>query len=110
MTKKIRVEFDLNLETVKELIEFSECKDQPITDEELKEISEKGIIRASDYLSQTDVEDVFSAGFFGKIASKVGRKLVSKISDPKVQATVASEVVNTISVAKTRNPDDNPRS
>lgn len=96
---KIRVEFEMDPEDVRELIEAGSKGPIRLCDEEFEKLIEEGTIKASDYLDEKEM--AFATEFIGfkalfKVGSKVGRKVVSKFTDKQSQKVVVAEVVNTV--------------
>jgi len=102
MAGKIRVEVELSLERVRELIETGAKGGKCITDDELKALAKGGVIRAADYLDETQMTAVNLA--IPNWIKKAGEKAV-------VSATskAAEEIVLEIVVAARTETGDKPK-
>ncbi len=97
MTKKpkqIRVEFEIPLEKVKEILEAGARGPKEISTEELEELSKIGVIRAADYLDEVQTVEVAAA--IGKFVSKVTTKATTKLTNKETQKTVIATATNEI--------------
>jgi len=91
MGKRIRVELELDPEVVKALVESGSKVRKVLSDTELSELSRRGVVVASDYLSEEQDEVV--RGAVGKMVVKAATKaaaaeIVSKSIDIIVDKAV----------------------
>jgi hypothetical protein len=108
-SRKIRVEFEMDPEDVRELLKTGEKEAvRIISEDDISRMSEAGVIRAADYLSQTQMDEVSLA--MPKFIRKAGSKVKSSISNPQIQVKVVEKVVDSI-VAKSVEEDveDRPK-
>jgi hypothetical protein len=95
--RKIRVEFEMNPEDVKALIETGEREPKRVvSDDELAIMGEEGVIKASDYLSEAQIDEISLSA--PKYIRKTGSKVKSAISNPSVQQRVVEKAVDRIFV------------
>ncbi|MCL6590191.1 MAG: hypothetical protein K6U80_09585 [Firmicutes bacterium] len=88
MAKKIKVEFEFDLDEVKALIEAGSKGRKTITEKELEELGKKGAIKAKNYLDEGQETQVAGA------VSKAVQKTVDKMSNKEVQKIAVAEVVS----------------
>lgn len=103
---KIRVEFEMDPEEVRELIEAGSKAPVSLSDAELKTLIEKGTIKASDYLDEGQMAVAVAA--LPSWISKAVNKTVDKLHNPKVQKAAISGVVATVSTAERKSAEDRP--
>lgn len=87
MSDKIRVEFELNMDDVKELIEAS--IGEPISVEEIKKFTNDNPIKVSDILRENHVVQVTS--LLAKNATKIVLESNTKLT-PKIQPKIKSKI------------------
>jgi len=92
MEEKVRVEFEFSAEQARELLASGSKAAETLTEEEFKALSRRGVIRASEYL--TDQEVALVAGFLAKLGGKVVSKLTNKQVQKTAVATLTSELVD----------------
>jgi hypothetical protein len=111
MEKKIRVEIELSHERVRELIEKGGKAKKHITDEELKELAEVGIVRAADYLDAEQLSRVDEAisSWFSTFVKEAGDKLVVKAVTRAAAEAVDAAVVAILAEGVSRVSDDKPK-
>jgi hypothetical protein len=109
LSRKIRVEFDMDPEDVRELLKTGDKEPvRIISDADLSRMSEVGVIRAADYLSQAQMDEVSIA--MPKFIRKTGSKVKSAISNPQIQVKVVEKVVDTIVVRSVEeDKEDRPK-
>jgi hypothetical protein len=89
--RKILVEFEMNPEDVKKLIQSGKKGPKKLLgDAEFDKLIKVGAIKASDYLDPVQMEEA-SRGI-GSWIRKVGGKIKKAISNPTVQTTVVTIV------------------
>ena len=89
--RKILVEFEMNPEDVKKLIQSGKKGPKKLLgDTEFDKLIKVGAIKASDYLDPAQMEEA-SRGI-GSWIRKVGGKIKKAISNPTVQTTVVTIV------------------
>ena len=93
--RKILVEFEMNPEDVKKLIQSGKKGPKLLGDAELDKLIKVGAIKASDYLDPTQMEEA-SRGI-GSWIRKVGGKIKKAISNPTVQTTIVTIVAGKLS-------------
>jgi hypothetical protein len=96
--KKIRVEFEISIDKVKEILEAGTKGPKEITRKELEELSRVGVIRAADYLDEVQTQEAAAAigKFVGKVTNKATTKLTNKETQKTVIAVVSTEVTNKV--------------
>jgi hypothetical protein len=93
--RKIRVEFEMDPEDVKELLASGKKKAQLLSASELNKLGKEGVIKASDYLTQEQIDEISIA--IPAWIRKVGTKIKKAILTPTVQAVVAKAVAQKLS-------------
>jgi hypothetical protein len=93
--RKIRVEFEMDPEDVKELLASGKKKAQMLSASELNKLGKEGVIKASDYLTQEQIDEISIA--IPAWIRKVGTKIKKAILTPTVQAVVAKAVAQKLS-------------
>ena len=93
--RKIRVEFELNPADVQELLASGKKKARMISALELDKLGKEGVVKASDYLTQEQIDEVSVA--IPAWIQKVGTKVKKAILTPTVQAVVAKAVAQKLS-------------
>jgi hypothetical protein len=93
--KKIVVEFEFTPEQVQELIEAGGKGPGKISKDEVLELTKKGTIRASDYLTKDQLD--LNASLSLSFVSKIGKKIVSKAQNKVVQKVAVSTAVTIVS-------------
>jgi hypothetical protein len=89
--RKIIVEFEMNPEDVKKLIQSGKKGPKKLLgDAEFDKLVKTGAIKASDYLDPAQMEEA-SRGI-GSWIKKVGGKIKKAISNPTVQTTIVTTV------------------
>jgi hypothetical protein len=93
-TRKISVQFEMEPQDVKELIASGNKRGMKLSDVEFEKLSREGVIKASDYLDQEQMEVVAVAlpSWIKKAGSKIKKAAVTALSSPEVQKTVVSKV------------------
>jgi hypothetical protein len=89
-SRKIIVEFEMNPEDVKKLIQGGKKRRKALDETELDKLIKVGAIKASDYLDQNQMDEA-SKGISTWI-KKVGGKIKKAISNPTVQTTVVTTI------------------
>jgi hypothetical protein len=95
MAPKIRVQFDLDPEAAKELLNSGSKVEYPITDETLRKLASEGPIRVSDYLDEDDVLFLAVPKKLKKVGSKFSRKVVPALFVGDIVHTVVSSAAET---------------
>jgi len=90
--KKVKVVFEVDEKVLEELLKTGAKTRKKITPKELKEISKKDLVHASDYLTLEDQE--MAIGSIAKVISKAASKASSKMSNKTVQSVAITEVVD----------------
>jgi hypothetical protein len=93
--RKIRVEFEMDAEDVTELLASGKKKARTISTLELDKLGKEGVIKASDYLTQEQIDEVSVA--IPSWIRKTGVKVKKAILTPTVQAVVAKAVAQKLS-------------
>ena len=89
-SRKILVEFEMNPEDVKKLLQSGKKQRKALDEAELDKLIEVGAIKASEYLDQNQMDEA-SRGISSWI-KKVGGKIKKAISNPTVQTTVVTTI------------------
>ena len=92
--KKIKVEFELTTDEVKELIQSGTKGPKKITAAQVQKLAKAGKIRAADYLDAN--QQTMVIGKLVKLASKAASKASSKLSDKTTQRVVVTEAANVV--------------
>lgn|SRR5574337_384751 len=111
MEKKIRVEFELSPERVRELIEKGSKGPRHISNEELERLVALGIVRAGDYLDGDQVNNVSEAisGWLKKFVNKAGEKaVVTAVTKAAAEAADAA-IVALLAEGGSSEPGDGPK-
>ena len=95
--KKIVVEFEFTPEQVRELIEAGGKGPNKISKDEVLELTKKGTIRASDYLTKDQLD--LNASLSLSFVSKIGKKIVSKAQNKVVQKVAVTSAVTIVSAS-----------
>ena len=91
--QKIRVEFEMDPEVVRELIEGGSKGPTRLSDEGLEELIKKGAIKAADYL---DDDQMGSVAFVGPFVKKIGTKAVTKLTNKQTQKVGVTQIVDSV--------------
>ena len=95
-SRKILVEFEMDPEDVTKLLASGKKKAKKISVLELEKLGKEGVIKASDYLTQEQIDEMSLA--IPAWLSKVGTKIKKAILTPTVQAVVAKAVIQKESI------------
>ena len=92
--KKIKVEFELTTDEVKELIQSGTKGPKKITAAQVQKLAKAGKIRAADYLDAN--QQTMVIGKLVKLASMAASRASSKLSDKTTQRVVVTEAANVV--------------